>query len=165
MRYITLSTHLTFQTIPIVPSGFPGRHSSSCFFDRNPLLDDFDSCNVRNVVLTAPPIRTVLCSIHIRWNVFKHDIPPPNPNSSNPSKFQHEEEGTLHVETAGATPKYTYKMFLQLGSAGRGARNNKLVWQGYWSYDRLTDDWAEFGMKNYRAFYWSRVKSYGTGLA
>lgn len=72
-----------------------------------------------------------------------------------------EKEGTLIVETAGATPKYMYKMVLSLGSAGRGAKNNKLSWQGYWSYNRLTDDWGEFGLKNDRAFYWSRVKSYG----
>ncbi|OCK86186.1 hypothetical protein K432DRAFT_431155 [Lepidopterella palustris CBS 459.81] len=75
-----------------------------------------------------------------------------------------EEEGTVHVETEGVTPKYLYKMALSLGSAGRGVRNNKLVWKGYWSYNRLTDDWAEFGLKNDRAFYWSRVKSYGMGL-
>lgn len=75
-----------------------------------------------------------------------------------------EKEGTLHVETAGVTPKYLYKMILSMGSAGRGARNNKLTWQGYWSYNKLTDDWAEFGLKNDRAFYWSRVKSYGMGL-
>jgi F-box protein 9 len=80
-----------------------------------------------------------------------------------PGDDEAEEEGTLHVETAGATPKYIYKMVLSLGSAGKGARNNKLSWQGYWSYNRLTDDWAEFGLKNDRAFYWSRVKSYGMG--
>lgn len=72
-----------------------------------------------------------------------------------------EEEGTLIVETAGATPKYTYKMLLSFESAGRRARNNKLAWLGYWSYNRLTDDLGEFGLKNDRPFYWSRVKSYG----
>ena len=72
-----------------------------------------------------------------------------------------EQEGTVIIETAGATPKYMYKMVLSLGSAGRGAKNNKLSWQGYWSYNRLTDDWGEFGLKNDRAFYWSRVRSYG----
>ncbi|EON65218.1 hypothetical protein W97_04455 [Coniosporium apollinis CBS 100218] len=79
-------------------------------------------------------------------------------------KDEVEEEGMLHVETEGVTPKYLYKMQLQVGSAGRGARNNKLMWKGYWSYNRLTDDWGEFGLKNDRAFYWSRVKSYGMGL-
>ncbi len=77
---------------------------------------------------------------------------------------EEEEEGMLHVETAGVTPKYLYKLQLQVGSAGRGARNNKLAWRGYWSYNRLTDDWGGFGLKNDRAFYWSRVRSYGTGL-
>jgi F-box protein 9 len=52
-------------------------------------------------------------------------------------------------------------MYLGVSSAGRATRNNKLVWQGYWSYNRLTDDWAVFGLKNDRPFYWSRVKSYG----
>jgi F-box protein 9 len=74
-----------------------------------------------------------------------------------------EAEGTLHIETAGVTPKYTYKMAFLLGSAGRAARNNKLAWKGYWSYNRLADDWAEFGLKNDRPFYFSRVKSYGDG--
>lgn len=74
---------------------------------------------------------------------------------------QEEEEGTVLIETAGVTPKYMYKMALSIGSAGRAAKNNKLAWQGYWSYNRLTDDWGEFGLKNDRAFYWSRVKSYG----
>lgn len=72
-----------------------------------------------------------------------------------------EKEGVIHVETAGATPKYIYKMVLSMGSAGRGARNNKLNWQGFWSYNIVTDDWAEFVMKNYRPYYWSRVKRYG----
>ncbi|KAI4955770.1 hypothetical protein J4E91_001631 [Alternaria rosae] len=80
---------------------------------------------------------------------------------SGPEPGSGEQEGTVHIEKPGATPKYMYKMALAFGNAGRGAKNNKLVWQGYWSYNRLTDDWAEFGLKNDRAFYFSRVKSYG----
>jgi F-box protein 9 len=75
-----------------------------------------------------------------------------------------EKEGGLMVETAGATPKYIYKMVLSLGSAGRGARNNKLSWQGYWSYNKLTDDVGTFSLKNDRPFYWSRVRSWGKGF-
>ena len=74
-----------------------------------------------------------------------------------------EEEGTVYIETEGVTPKYLYKMVLNLGNAGKGARNNKLGWQGYWSYNRLTDYWAAFTLKNDRAFYFSRVKRYGMG--
>ncbi|KAF1928940.1 uncharacterized protein M421DRAFT_92060 [Didymella exigua CBS 183.55] len=72
-----------------------------------------------------------------------------------------EQEGALIIETAGATPKYFNKMILNVSTAGRQTKNNRLTWQGYWSYNRLTDDWGEFGLKNDRPFYWSRVKSYG----
>lgn len=74
-----------------------------------------------------------------------------------------EAEGDVHVETEGVVPKYMWKMQFALGSAGRGTRNNKLTWKGFWSYNRLTDDWGEFGLKNDKAYYWSRVKSYGMG--
>lgn len=74
-----------------------------------------------------------------------------------------EAEGDVHIETEGVVPKYMWKMEFALGSAGRGARNNKLTWKGFWSYNKLTDDWGEFGLKNDKAFYFSRVKSYGKG--
>ncbi|KAK3114523.1 hypothetical protein LTR53_007094 [Teratosphaeriaceae sp. CCFEE 6253] len=72
-------------------------------------------------------------------------------------------EGDLHVETEGAVPKYTYLMHLTLAQAGKGARNNKLAWKGFWSHNRLTDDQAEFTLKHDRAFYWSRVRSFAMG--
>jgi F-box protein 9 len=76
-----------------------------------------------------------------------------------------EKEGGLMIETPGATPKYIYKMVLAVGSAGRhGCRNNKLSWQGYWSYNKLTDDVGTFSLKNDRPFYWSRVRSWGKGF-
>ena len=92
-------------------------------------------------------------------------------NSPEKTSEEKDEEGILHIETEGAdaihpNPKYIYKMMLSLKSAGRASgatRNNKLVWMGYWSYNRLTDDWAEFGLKNDKAYFWSRVRSYGNG--
>jgi F-box protein 9 len=90
-----------------------------------------------------------------RWRMSGPEIPG--------SEEEGEKEGSLIIETAGATPKYLYKMVLSFGNAGRGAKNNKLSWQGYWSYNRLTDDWGEFGLKNDRPYYWSRVRSYGMG--
>jgi len=75
-----------------------------------------------------------------------------------------EAEGDVHVETEGVVPKYTWKMQFALGHAGRGTRNNKLSWKGFWSYNKLTDDWGEFGLKNDKAYYWSRVKSYKAGM-
>ncbi|KNG47600.1 t-complex protein 1 subunit eta [Stemphylium lycopersici] len=100
-----------------------------------------------------------------RWRMSGPDLPTPPADTDGNAKVEEphetEKEGTLHIETPGATPKYLYKMALTFGNAGRSTKNNKLVWQGYWSYNRLTDDWGEFGLKNDRAFYFSRVKSYG----
>lgn len=98
--------------------------------------------------LPSAPMKDALLG---RWRLTGPEVP----------GSEGEKEGTLEIETAGATPKYMYKMVLDLGTAGRGAKNNKLAWQGYWSYNRLTDDWAEFGQKHYRPYYWSRVRSYG----
>lgn len=73
-------------------------------------------------------------------------------------------EGDIFIETEGVGSKYMYRMDLSLRSAGKAAsRNNKLTWRGFYSYNKLTDDWAEFGLKNYKPFFFSRVKSYGFG--
>ncbi|EOO00726.1 putative f-box protein [Phaeoacremonium minimum UCRPA7] len=81
----------------------------------------------------------------------------------NPDVSPAEAEGELFVETDGVGPKYMYRMELSLKSAGKGARNNKLIWKGFYSYNKLTDDWGEFGLKNDKPFFFSRVKSYGIG--
>ncbi|KAE8444128.1 hypothetical protein EG329_000816 [Mollisiaceae sp. DMI_Dod_QoI] len=72
-------------------------------------------------------------------------------------------EGDLFVETEGVSAKYMYRMKLSLQSAAKGVKNNKLVWQGFWNYNLLTDDTGEFTLRNDKAFFWSRVKSYGNG--
>lgn len=76
--------------------------------------------------------------------------------------------GDLHIETEGAAgPRYMYTMHLSLShgnTRNRSAtKNNKLVWKGFWSYNVLSGDWAEFQMRNDKAFWFSRVKSYGMG--
>jgi F-box protein 9 len=81
----------------------------------------------------------------------------------NPDADLKDAEGDVFVETEGASSKYMYRMKLSLRSAGKGARNNKLVWQGFWSYNLLTDGSAEFTLRNDKAFFWSRVRSYGEG--
>jgi F-box protein 9 len=73
-----------------------------------------------------------------------------------------EVEGDVFIETEGIG-KYIYRMELSLRTAGKGARHNKLVWRGFYSYNKLTDDWGEFGLKHDRNFFFSRVKSYGIG--
>ncbi|KAJ5605479.1 hypothetical protein N7510_008260 [Penicillium lagena] len=79
----------------------------------------------------------------------------------------------LLIETEGVDPKYIYTMQLSLRSptASRAApsgasppnqsKNTKLVWKGFWSYNKLTDDWAEFGLRNDRAFVFRRVRGWG----
>lgn len=79
-----------------------------------------------------------------------------------PDEPVREQEGDVYIETEGVA-KYLYRMDLALRSAGKGARNNKLVWKGFWSYNKLTDDWGEFTLKNDKPFFFSRVKSYGMG--
>ena len=74
-----------------------------------------------------------------------------------------DDDGGVVVETEGAAERYTYRMELALRSAGKAARNNKLVWNGFFSYNKLTDDWAEFLRRNERPFFFSRVRSYGVG--
>lgn len=71
----------------------------------------------------------------------------------------------LAVETEGVGNKYIFKMDLQVRSAGKAtsARNNKLVLRGFYSYNKLTEDWAEFMLKNNKPFFFSRVRSYGLG--
>ena len=32
-----------------------------------------------------------------------------------------------------------------------------MVWRGFWSWNRLTDDVAEFSLRNDKPFFWSRV--------
>jgi F-box protein 9 len=81
----------------------------------------------------------------------------------NPDADLKDTEGDVFVETEGASAKYIYRMKLSLRSAGRGARNNKLVWQGFWNYNLLTDDSGQFPLGNDKAFFWSRVRSYGDG--
>ncbi|KAI7550732.1 hypothetical protein KC317_g14190, partial [Hortaea werneckii] len=100
-----------------------------------------------------------------RWRLSGPAATPyKDPAMLNTSAQEAETEGDVHIETEGVVPKYYYRMQLAMSHAGKGARNNKLAWKGFWSYNRLTDDWGEFGLKNDRAFYWSRVRSYGTGL-
>ncbi|KAK1837180.1 F-box protein pof7 [Podospora conica] len=70
-------------------------------------------------------------------------------------------DGDLVVETEGVS-QYIYRMDLALRSGGGGrARGTRVVWRGFYSYSRLTDDWAEFVQKNAKPFYYSRVRSFG----
>lgn len=74
-------------------------------------------------------------------------------------------DSDLYIETEGAGSKYLYRMDLTFRSAGKASatKNNKIVWRAFYSYNKLTDDWGEFGLKNDKPFFFSRVRSYGLG--
>lgn len=86
-----------------------------------------------------------------------------SPVNEHPDVDLKDAEGDLRIETEGTSPKYIYGMDFSLRTASRGAKNNKLTWGDFWSYNKLTDDWAEFTRRNEKALFWSRVKSYGRG--
>ncbi|KAM0717030.1 hypothetical protein Q7P37_006882 [Cladosporium fusiforme] len=128
--------------------------------------------NLRSPPPSTLPGAPMKDALKARWRLSGPASSTPNNASSNDDDAQEEEEaddeveeeeGDVHIETQGVVPRYTYKMLLGLTHAGKSARNNKLAWKGFWSYNRLTDDWGEFQLRNDRAFYWSRVKSYGGG--
>ncbi|KAF4454969.1 hypothetical protein F53441_2626 [Fusarium austroafricanum] len=87
----------------------------------------------------------------------------PTSAATRPNDRDRDPEGDVFIETEGVGSKYMYRMDLSLRSAGKGSRNNKLIWRGFYNYNKLTDDWGEFGLKNYKPFFFSRVKSYGFG--
>ncbi|KAL3467122.1 hypothetical protein BJX64DRAFT_274143 [Aspergillus heterothallicus] len=114
-----------------------------------------------------------------RWRLSKPESPtdsPEEPEYIFPAKDKlasTPDPRDLVIETEGiGAPKYIYVLHLALRSttarptnanpmAPNPSRNTKLVWKGYWSYDKLTDDWAEFGLKNDRAFVFRRVRGWG----
>jgi hypothetical protein len=49
-------------------------------------------------------------------------------------------------------PSSKHHMDLSLQSAGRGSHNNKLVWRGFYSYNKPTDDLGEFHLKRQALF-------------
>lgn len=83
--------------------------------------------------------------------------------TDNPSAELMDAEGDVLVDTEAPYPKYIFRMELSLRTTGKGAKNKKLAWKGFWYYNKLTDDLEEFTLRNDRAFIWSRVKSYGNG--
>lgn len=79
----------------------------------------------------------------------------------------------LVIETEGADAKYTYILHLSLRSTNPAravgsiktppnvSKNTKLVWRSFWSYNKLTDDLAEFLLRNDRSFVFRRVRGWG----
>ncbi|KAK2766255.1 hypothetical protein FQN54_007772 [Arachnomyces sp. PD_36] len=105
------------------------------------------------------------------------DLPPSAINP--PSSLSHlpttpRDPRDVVIETEGVDSKYTYAMHLTLRSASldtqnlhsdkeprNTSKNMLLEWKGFWSYNNLTDDWGEFGLRNDRSFAFKSVKGWG----
>ncbi|KAI1944450.1 hypothetical protein LOZ57_004808 [Ophidiomyces ophidiicola] len=107
-----------------------------------------------------------------RWRLAPPDPPGPSPSPSlspttsppphGPPTTPPHDPRDVFIETEGVDPKYTYALHLSLRSTtAAAASNTRLVWRGFWSHNRLTDDWAEFGLRNDRAFVFRRVRGWG----
>lgn len=120
---------------------------------------------------TIPPYSIMKNALRGRWKL-SHPFDPSLPSSTSPEPpstpfpgvdpNQRESEGSVHIETLGVTSAYTYNLHLSLASGGgkHAPKNTKLLWKGFWSYNKLTDDWAEFQLRNDKPFVWSRVRSW-----
>ena len=162
---IEVVQHLTKENLNFVRSNTKEHHPLN-FTSNAPALSGATT-------QTAPPTAQSLLrhALRGRWRLChplqdsngqneerNADVPMPAPLA--------DEEGDLRIETEGAGPRYMYTMHLSMKSSSRSkhsVKNNKLQWKGFWSYNTLTNDWAEFQLKNDKAFFFSRVRSYGLG--
>jgi F-box protein 9 len=74
-------------------------------------------------------------------------------------RWRIDKDGRVDVETeAPNLPRYLFRMQLRVRNfKGRGGV--KLVWDGFWSWNKLTDDLAVFEGRNDKPFFFSRVAS------
>ncbi|KAL7275065.1 hypothetical protein RUND412_002000 [Rhizina undulata] len=66
-------------------------------------------------------------------------------------RWRMDADGLAEVETeAPQMDRYLFKMALRIRSVrtgGKAGSANKLTWEGFWSWNKLTDDLAEFSLK------------------
>ena len=165
---IEVVQHLTKENMNLLHSSSKEHHHPLNFTSNAPALAG------------APPPQNALPTAHSlmkhalrgRWRLYHRSRDDdehtdyPAADTSTAVTAAAGDEGDLHIETEGAGPRYMYTMQLSLKSGSRSkhsVKNNKLQWKGFWSYNHLTNDWAEFQLKNDKAFFFSRVRSYGLG--
>lgn len=127
--------------------------------------------NLNNPTTPTPLLpstaNTLRPALRGRWKLHGHPLLLLHASNSEGFQHHHRIEGDLTIETEGVDPrKYLYLMHLSLRTSSSVKNNNnnkKLIWRGYWSVNRLTHDLDEFGPRDARPFFWSRVGSYGAG--
>ncbi|KAI9370893.1 hypothetical protein BJX61DRAFT_544203 [Aspergillus egyptiacus] len=114
-----------------------------------------------------------------RWRLAKPGFPSDPPDEidysfpTQDNSFAAPDPRDLFIETEGrGSPRHIYVLHLALRSTAarstnanptvpNSSRNTKLVWKGYWNYNKVAEDWSEFGLKNDRAFVFRRVRGWG----
>ncbi|EXJ95328.1 hypothetical protein A1O1_00448 [Capronia coronata CBS 617.96] len=166
--------HLTPENLNYVRAGKKeaGGHHPLNFTSSAPALFKESGTTSSSGTAAPPPSAQQIMkhALRGRWRLCHPSLEPAEPinpgaATSTPRPIY---PGDLHIETEGAGPRYMYTLHLALKSAGSArakhtTKNNKLQWKGFWSYNLLTNDWAEFTLRNDKPFYFSRVKGYGLG--
>jgi len=150
--------HLTKENIELVRINSREQHPLN-------LIPNVPFAPGANPTQTAPPSAQNIMK-HALWGRWR--LSHPSRDSERPfgGMAVSETDDNLHIETEGASPHYMYMMHLSLKSGSRSkhsVKNNKLVWNSFWSHNQLTNDWAQFQLKNDKPFFFSRVRSYGLG--
>lgn len=153
--------HLTRENISLVRAGDKQSHPLK-FTSGAPAL----SAGQREGTVVAPSAQQLMKhALRGRWRMV-HPSESSKASVSNIATGSFGEGGDVHIETEGAGPRYLYTMHLSLKSVSRAkkaVKNTKLQWKGFWSYNQHSHTWSVFQLKNDRAFYFSRVRTYGLG--
>ncbi|KAF3902550.1 hypothetical protein ABW21_db0206005 [Orbilia brochopaga] len=115
--------------------------------------------------VSASTVATVLNNVKNmlpgRWRVLF------NPTAYAPSSTTEEPGGRIQIEAEGSgfNSRYINTLDLTLkmrpkGVAGRRGYGDRLSWNSYTSWNKLTDDRGVYSLKNDKPFYFSRVKAY-----
>jgi len=67
------------------------------------------------------------------------------------------QQGDVLIETEGSVDRYNFYMHLNIRSSGV-KKQNKLKWKDFWSINKLTQDRAEFSLKNDKAYFFVKYK-------
>jgi F-box protein 9 len=66
-------------------------------------------------------------------------------------------QGDVLIETEGSVDRYNFYLHLNVRSSGV-KKQNKLKWKDFWSVNKLTQDRAEFSLKNDKAYFFAKYK-------
>ncbi|CAG7925371.1 unnamed protein product [Penicillium olsonii] len=114
-----------------------------------------------------------------RWHLASPtDTPEPSDSAWKPESGATEkpllsDQRDILIETEGVDSRYVNTMHLSLRSSTtpkaaqaspappNPSKNTKLAWKGFWSYNKISEEWGEFGIPNDRAYVFRRVRGWG----